>query len=74
MAAHLVMPAVARLMAADLPACIAVRSAASVTEAMREHFPLAADRALAAGSMEVTAEEVIDENDAGNAVTSIAAD
>jgi hypothetical protein len=64
-AAHIITPAVAAsFTAARLPARIPARSAASITEATRGHFPLAAGQALAEASMvvEVTAEEVTDEN------------
>src|SRR5271168_1796380 len=46
-------------MAARLSACIRAPSAASITVATREHFPLAAGQASVGGSME---EEVIDDN------------
>ena len=69
------MPAVgAPLMAARFPAHIPARSAASITEAPRGHFPLAAGRASAETSMEEEAsmeEGVIDENDASTTVKSI---
>jgi hypothetical protein len=85
-AAHLIMPAVtATLMAAGLSVCILARSAASITEATRGHFPLAAGQASPGVSMpaggvmpaggfmveEATGEEVTDENDARTTVKSI---
>ena len=80
-AAHSVMPAVAgAAMAARLPASIPARSAASITEATRGHFPLAEGQASAEVSMvaevSTVAEasmvaEVTDENDARTTVKSI---
>jgi hypothetical protein len=72
-AAQLLMPAVAGpLVAARIPA----RSAASLTEVMRGHFPLAAGRASAGVLMVASAEapmveEVTDENDARTTAKSI---
>jgi hypothetical protein len=74
MATHLIIPAVAApLMEARSPACIPAHSAASLTEATRGHFPLAAGQASPEASMveELTVEEVTDENDARITVKSI---
>ena len=68
-AAHLIMPAAAApLMAQRFPAYIPARSAASITEATRGHFPLAVEQASAGASMVA---EVTDENDASTTVKSI---
>jgi hypothetical protein len=73
-AVHITTPAVAApFTAARMTACIPARSAASVTAATRADFPLAAGRASAGVSMvvEVTAEEVTDENRTRTTVKSI---
>jgi hypothetical protein len=56
-------------MAARFPACVLVRSAASITEAKRADFPLVAGQAWAVVSMVAgvsTEEEVTDENHPGD--------
>ena len=76
-------PVAAPFMTADLTACIPARSAASITEATRGHFPLVAGQVSAGVSMvaeltlaeampgEAMPGEVTDENGAGTTVKSI---
>ena len=77
-ASVVITPAAAPFMTADLTACIPARSAASITEATRGHFPLVAGQVSAGVSMvaeltlaEAMPGEVTDENGAGTTVKSI---